>query len=394
MTLHLLALIAVVAISDGHEPLPVFERVVIDSDFPSAYQVELADVDGDGKADLVAVGGGTCAWYHNPDWNKRVVTTPERTPGIISSATADLDGDGRAEVAIAYEFAMNQPKKGRLGLAIPGPNFDQPWRFRPIAEIGSIHRLRWGDFTGDGKQELVVAPILGRTAEGPTYDQSAVVVTLFRTGDDPVNGRWTAFPFGPPRKVLHAIDMVAGEHADGNTMLANLLTADREGVSLVTPKISPNGEIMGESTLIAPGVEGDPPKVGASEVHRGRLADGGIFIATINPWHGDRVLVHSLGAAGLATGSVMIDDTLAEGHALCVADVDGDGDDEIFAGHRGADYRVSAFDFDGTDWKRTVLDREVAAQDLRAGDIDGDGRPEVVTVGGSTKNVILYRFVR
>ena len=41
----------------------------------------------------------------------------------------------------------------------------------------------------------------------------------------------------------------------------------------------------------------------------------------------------------------MIDDTLADGHALWVADVDGDGDDEVFAGHRGKDHRVSLYDY-------------------------------------------------
>ncbi len=43
-------------------------------------------------------------------------------------------------------------------------------------------------------------------------------------------------------------------------------------------------------------------------------------------------------------------------------------------------------------WTRTVLDRGVAAQDLRGGDIDGDGTPDVVAVGGSTHNVVWYRF--
>src|SRR3954451_19753322 len=84
------------------------DRVVIDDKFPGAYQVEVADVNGDGKPDVVAVGGGTCAWYENPSWTKRVVTGPKQTPGVISSATADLDGDGKAEVAVAYEFSMNE----------------------------------------------------------------------------------------------------------------------------------------------------------------------------------------------------------------------------------------------------------------------------------------------
>src|SRR5947209_5085309 len=87
-----------------------FERIVVDNDFPGAYQVEVADVDGDKKPDIVVVGGGTCAWYQNPSWKKRIISTPKDTPDIITSATADLDGDGKAEVAIGYDFEMNNPK--------------------------------------------------------------------------------------------------------------------------------------------------------------------------------------------------------------------------------------------------------------------------------------------
>src|SRR5271166_1202436 len=104
-----------------------FERVVIDGQFPGAYQVEVADVNGDKRPDIIAVGGSTCAWYENPTWTKRVVTGSHRTPGIISSATADLDGDGKAEIAIAYEFAMTAPKTGKLLLATQGRGLNDPW---------------------------------------------------------------------------------------------------------------------------------------------------------------------------------------------------------------------------------------------------------------------------
>src|SRR3954466_12801241 len=140
---------------------PRFERVVIDNDFPGGYQVEVADVNGDGRPDVVALGGGTCAWFENPSWKKRVITTSKQTPGIISSATADLDGDGKAEIAIAYEFAMDEPTRGKLALASQGAGPDAPWRLTPIADVGSIHRLRWGDLDGDRRTDLVVAPIFG-----------------------------------------------------------------------------------------------------------------------------------------------------------------------------------------------------------------------------------------
>ncbi|MFM9134693.1 MAG: FG-GAP repeat domain-containing protein, partial [bacterium] len=79
-------------------------RTVIDANLPGAYQVEIADVNGDGKPEVVALGGGTVAWYENPSWQKRIVSDGKTTPGVISTATADIDGDGKAEVAIAYEF--------------------------------------------------------------------------------------------------------------------------------------------------------------------------------------------------------------------------------------------------------------------------------------------------
>ena len=143
---------------------------------------------------------------------------------------------------------------------------------------------------------------------------------------------------------------------------------------------------------------GEAPKRGCSEVHLGR-ANGKRFLATIEPWHGNQVVVCIGNEAGLVEVRPVapcIDDTLADGHALWVADVDGDGDDEVFAGHRGKDHRVSMYDFDRAKktWNETVLDRDIAAQDLRGGDLDGDGTPDVVAVGGSTHNVVWYRFRR
>ena len=43
---------------------------------------------------------------------------------------------------------------------------------------------------------------------------------------------------------------------------------------------------------------------------------------------------------------------------------------------------------------RSVLDPAVTAQDLRGGDIDGDGTPDVVAIGGKSHNVVWYRPIR
>jgi len=363
-------------------PLPKFERVVIDDAFPDGYQVEVADVNGDGKPDVVGVGGGTCAWYVNPSWTKRVVASGSQTPGIISSATADLDGDGVAEIAIAYEFAMDKPTRGKLVLASQGVGPDDAWSLTPIAEIGSIHRLRWGDFDGDKRPDLAVASIFGAAAKGPKFDQDPAKVVVLRPGADPRRGGWAAETVGA-RPVLHAINVLDFD-GDGRS---DILAANALGVEWWGRKA---GEDDWTGRTIA---AGSGSGSGCSEVHVGRLADGSRFLATIDPWHGNELAIRAAVGASEFGPRRVIDATLADGHALWVADVDGDGDDEVFAGHRGRDARVSAYDFDGKDWVRTVLDEQVTAQDLRGGDLDGDGTPDVVAIGGRSHNVVWYRPV-
>jgi hypothetical protein len=371
-----------------------FDRTVIDANFPGAYQVEVADVNGDQKPDIIAVGGSTCAWYENPTWKKRIVTGAKQTPGIISSATADIDGDGKAEIAIAYEFAMNTPTTGKLLLAVQGRGPDDSWKLVPIAGIGSIHRLRWGDINRDKRIDLVVAPIFGPEAKPPTYEDPARLI--FFDGRENIKAGKTTGHLLAKRPVMHAIE-VSDATKIGSSFI---LTADNLGVGMVIP-VSP-GRI--EVIDLVSGATGNAPKQGCSEIHLGRLKDGTRFLATLEPWHGNQVVMYlktnrkseNLDAAPRIYRRQLIDDTLADGHALWVADVDGDGDDEVFAGHRGKDHRVSMYDFDQAKktWIRTVLDREVAAQDLRGGDIDGDGTPDVVAVGGSTHNVVCYHFRR
>ncbi|MCU1283166.1 MAG: repeat protein, partial [bacterium] len=182
--------------------------------------------------------------------------------------------------------------------------------------------------------------------------------------------------------VLHAIDVV--HHLSKG--LPVVLGASNLGVTMHGLVAIP-GSFYGTQTLVS-GAPGDAPKKGASEVHLGRLKDGRRFLATVEPWHGTDVAVYlsesmeplPLSKFGPRT---VIDSTLKEGHALWVADVDGDGDDEVFAGYRGKGTSLLGYDFDGKTWNRTVIDTAIAAQDLRGGDIDGDGTPDIVAIAGS-----------
>jgi hypothetical protein len=90
----------------------------------------------------------------------------------------------------------------------------------------------------------------------------------------------------------------------------------------------------------------------------------------------------------------VIDDTMNNGHALAVGDLDGDGRDEIACGFRGKGFKLSIFqamDARGERWKKTVLDDGgIAAADCIIDDFTGDGIPDIVAIGASTRNVKLY----
>ena len=354
-------------------------RTVIDTNLPGAYQVEIADVNGDNKLDIIALGGGTVAWYENPKWIKRIVSDKKTSPGVISTATRDIDGDGKAEIAIAYEFEMNNPKLGNLLMA---RQKGEGWVYESLGDFPSIHRLRWGDFDGDGKPDLAIAPIFGKSATGPDFQQEGARLEVLFGGS--LAGRSEV----DHKLVTHAIGVIPGPAQNRTT---NFLSASNEGIwqhGFANQKW--------ENRQILVGAGGERPKTGCSEIHLGKFADGRHFYATIEPWHGSDVVIQperTKGSPQLGPRFV-IDTTLKEAHALCVADIDGDGTDEVFAGYRGPGFGLNAYRLEAGTWKRLVIDSKIASQDLRTADINGDGLMDVVSVGGSTKNVVLYQATK
>jgi hypothetical protein len=123
------------------------------------------------------------------------------------------------------------------------------------------------------------------------------------------------------------------------------------------------------------------------------------FLATVEPWHGNQVVVYAQPDTGGEWTRHVIDTDLKWGHAVWCCDLDGDGNDEIVVGVRdplndkirsGVNV-FRATDATATKWEKHVIDNGgVAVEDLACADLNGDGKIDIVAVGRATGNVKIY----
>src|SRR5438552_12498745 len=189
---------------------------------------------------------------------------------------------------------------------------------------------------------------------------------------------------------LHVVHGVAVTDWDGDGR-DELLTASFDGVHLFHSAVK-GADLKWTRTRLAAGDQVSRPRRGASEIGVGHLA-GRRFLATIEPWHGEQVVVYFESKPGELWERRVIDASFKDGHALAVADLNGDGNDEILAGYRGQGtslYAYYAADATGKNWERQALDSQMAASCVVVLDLNGDGRLDIAAVGASTANVVWY----
>jgi hypothetical protein len=180
----------------------------------------------------------------------------------------------------------------------------------------------------------------------------------------------------------------------------DLLVASYEGVSLLSLF-----DGKWRRAHIGAGNQDNPKgKRGASEIKMGKLKNGKKLIATIEPWHGEQVVVYTEPAdKGKMWDRHVIDEQLRWGHGVACADLDGDGNDELIIGVRDDPSNTDKFterrgvrvykamNESGTKWQRQNIDNGgIAVEDLTAVDLNGDGKIAIVAVGRATHNVRIY----
>jgi hypothetical protein len=314
------------------------------SDLDRGYQVVAADLNGDGRPDLVALASGMSElyWFENPTWQRHTLATGLREP--INLAAAE------GVIAVADHFAMDPRKsEGRLLLLKPGADPRAPWQPTEIGRCPAAHRLRWADLDGAGRKVLINAPLAGAGAVPPEY-RAPVPLLLYHPPD------WKPETIGELEGVLHGLRILDWD-SDGRD---EILTASFLGLHLFALPKKPVGQVADlpttafTRTQLAKGSPAPWPRCGSSDVDLGHLG-GARFLAAIEPWHGNQVVVYT------GNNREVIDDTLEDGHALLTADLDHDGNDEIIAGCRKGPAAVFLYRFESRRWRRQTLDPTMAA---------------------------------
>jgi len=203
-----------------------FERYLFDENAAGAHDIVIADIDHDGKPDVVMMGDerpklNALCWYSIPadvkqPWTRHHIGPPVHG-AITPAGVADLDGDGDLDVVRADTWFENADGKGERWIAHPNIPMGRKGPF------GVCVRTAVVDLDGDGKSEIVIA-------DADITDSKVVVLK----NADGKGGRWDkiAMPQSFAYGSLHAL-AVADMNGDGKPdIISNeqeeLLPAGRE----------------------------------------------------------------------------------------------------------------------------------------------------------------------
>ncbi|MBM3876871.1 MAG: hypothetical protein FJ386_09160 [Verrucomicrobia bacterium] len=372
--------IAAVAVWAAELPAPRFRAVNVDTNVSIGYGLAIADVDGDGKPDILLADQKTIQWYHNPTWKKHLIAENLTPKDNVCIAARDIDGDGKCEIAVGAEWNPGDTvNSGAVFYLVAPKDRTQKWEPVKLHHEPTVHRMHWAKNPA-GKWDLIVKPLHGR---GNKANEGVGGKVLAYTVPADVNQPWKTEVVSD---FLHASHNFQPINWD-NDPEHELAIGGKEGVWW-----------FGRSTGSWKKRQLTDQPTG--EVRDGFLPDGTRFLATIEPMHGTTVAVYRQPESGKGLWArQVLDDSLKDGHALAVADVLGVGSVQVIAAWRGMTPKAvpgvklfTPLDAGANRWRTDTLSTdEVAVEDMKVADLNGDGKPDIILAGRQTKNLrILF----
>lgn len=361
---------------------PEFERRTLDLS-EGVWGVAAADVNGDGKLDVLAASDTQAVAFIAPDWQP--VVLHDSAGGRLLHATAlDCNGNGKLDFVVARIHSpwVDYRKAKAAGKNPPepkGPDFTLAWientgrvdEPQPLhvleTDFSHIHGVAAGDVNGDGLADLVASSF-----DGPEANSIALHLRK-KNAPGFIGSRITR---GGAKGRAHYLD-VGDVNGDGRADV--LLAASSGGTATAWLQ---NADQTWVPQLIA-------NEKGATHAQAADVDGDGVIDVIVSNGHGQGIFWFR----GPHWEKRIVDGDITETHALDHADLDGDGDIDIAAGSYGEKIVVWYGNDGRGNFTRHVIDQgnEQESYDLKITDIDGDGKPDLILGGRRSNKAAFYR---
>lgn len=352
---------------------PKFEAQVLDSQIEIGYGLAIGDVDGDGKDDILLADKKQFVWYRNGDWQRLVMVENLTERDNVCIAARDIDGDGLVEVAVGAQWnpgETNDPEaSGSVHYLIRPENPTELWTPVKLHHEPTVHRMRWAR-TADGYQ-LIVLPLHGlgnKEGEG-----EGVKVIAYQVPQDPTD-QWQYKVLDQSMHLTHNLELVEQGGSE------SLLIGGKEGAKSISYKKDKWARVKEKDLVI-------------NDYGFGEIRRNDTMVAGIQPLHGNKLVIYTNKG-----NRKVLSESLNQGHALALADLISQGQDQVIAGWRNpnehGEIGIKMFIADDPawqNWQEVWIDQnEMAAEDLKVADLDGDGKKDIIAAGRSTHNLKVY----